>query len=582
PLSNTNDPDLCDSGGLRLDEWPWTAPKNNEASFCPFSGGFNFRTIRRLTNEDFCEEEWRRSRLDIECIKGDGMDFIAPRDSNCNPFLKQGDWKRLTCWVGWEHEDYVFLIASDEGSQPRYCLRFPRVQDGEFSVLVYFSVICPVEHDGKPHHGIEYYELRMFRKDKSSCKDEDEEKCREMITSPEMCVKDTIYAPHCPKTCGQCAMNAVSDINRRRCLIEPTLYGDWRLIDNFGTADVTIDKDKAVFSHLGTFQCLDKDNKGRRYKMASLFDNGCSPRYTCMEFNRRNNNVLQYKLSRSRRAETTMDELCTFQDDLPPLLTSYRSAHFKNLILINHLWPSYCGLQSVIPFNGTIRGLQCSGIVSDWNEDKCNLLGTISVKSTSCQELHVPSEYQCIAFIQDEAVPLQQLLLTKSLDNRHIYNCWVLTSYAGGGQMPWRVLYQLPTPQCSLTMEVDSFTARDYTAALSLDDRSRSKVCKPEDTRQRHEPSHHSKPKASDLPYAVPNQDEAADSETEVHVASHPPKPPPSAEPPFIDDVNTDPPMWDVYGRGNSIIHRTLYKYVFSVWLSLKIFSVSLWIIPHR
>ena len=42
--------------------------------------------------------------------------------------------------------------------------RFPKRQEGEFSVLVYFSVICPTERDGKPPHGIEYYELRMRRK----------------------------------------------------------------------------------------------------------------------------------------------------------------------------------------------------------------------------------------------------------------------------------------------------------------------------------------------------------------------------------------------------------------------------------
>ncbi|CAG5132218.1 unnamed protein product [Candidula unifasciata] len=93
PVRDTNDADLCDPAGLILDEWPWTAPWNDEPSFCPVSGGFTFRTIRRLTNEDFCEDEWRRSQLEIECVKGDGMDFIAPKDSNCNPFLKQGDCK---------------------------------------------------------------------------------------------------------------------------------------------------------------------------------------------------------------------------------------------------------------------------------------------------------------------------------------------------------------------------------------------------------------------------------------------------------------------------------------------------------
>ena len=36
--------------------------------------------------QDFCEDEWRRSRLEIDCSKGDGLNFIAPKGSMCNPF----------------------------------------------------------------------------------------------------------------------------------------------------------------------------------------------------------------------------------------------------------------------------------------------------------------------------------------------------------------------------------------------------------------------------------------------------------------------------------------------------------------
>ena len=36
--------------------------------------------------QDFCEDEWRKSRLEIDCTKGDGLHFIAPKGSGCNPF----------------------------------------------------------------------------------------------------------------------------------------------------------------------------------------------------------------------------------------------------------------------------------------------------------------------------------------------------------------------------------------------------------------------------------------------------------------------------------------------------------------
>jgi hypothetical protein len=43
--------------------------------------------------QDVCENDWRRSKLEIECLKGDGMDFFAPKESNCNPFLSHGECK---------------------------------------------------------------------------------------------------------------------------------------------------------------------------------------------------------------------------------------------------------------------------------------------------------------------------------------------------------------------------------------------------------------------------------------------------------------------------------------------------------
>ena len=51
----------------------------------------------RVTNiymiQDFCEEEWRKSRLEIDCAKGDGLNFIAPKGSRCNPFSSKSEGK---------------------------------------------------------------------------------------------------------------------------------------------------------------------------------------------------------------------------------------------------------------------------------------------------------------------------------------------------------------------------------------------------------------------------------------------------------------------------------------------------------
>ncbi|XP_059165005.1 uncharacterized protein LOC131947740 [Physella acuta] len=561
PLSDLNDKDLCDEVGFHLQEWPWTGPWIDKPTFCPVSGGFSFRTIRRLTNEDFCENEWRRSFLEIECMKGDGMDFIAPTNSNCNPFLKAGDWKRLTCWAGWESGPFIFIIASDFGSQPRYCLRFPKAQDGEFTVLVYFSVICPNDPDGKPHHGIEYYELRMYRKDPRVCKDDDLDECRKVITSTDMCIKDTVYAPHCPYTCGKCAATTTANVNGRRCWLEPAIFGEWKLYDTAVTADVMIDKEKAVFSHLGTFQCLDMDQKGQRYKMVTLFENGCSHRYTCMEFNRRNNNILQYRIGPSERTEIKMEDLCSFRDDPHPLTDMFRSYYFKNLILSKNLWPSYCGFNNLVPFNGTINERQCYGNVSDWDETTCSTVGTITFRSDSCKELLLPLEFRCLAFIHDEAVPLQQLLITSSLDGRSQYHCWIITSYMAGGHWPWRMLHQMPTPQCSLLMEVDFSSKSSAISKLYLDDRSRKKRCHL-DKELKGSQSDVTKSTSTNVRYSIPNQEDTAQAETDPHLKTKEPKETQS-HPPSKDSYHTDPPIWGLHNCGVRLFNAHAYDVIF-------------------
>ncbi|KAH9509980.1 hypothetical protein Btru_044781 [Bulinus truncatus] len=497
---------------------------------------------------DLCEEEWRRSTLEIECMKGDGMDFIAPVNSNCNPFLKSGHWKRLSCWAGWTHGEFTFIIASDIDSEPRYCLRFPRVLSGEFSVMVYFSVICPTDPDGKPPHGIEYYELKMFRREPSRCRDEDENKCREVITSPEMCAKDTVFAPHCPSTCGRCPASTISAIMGRRCWLDPQLYGDWKLYEKTKTYDVIIDKEKAIFTHMGTFLCLEVESKFQRYKMISLFDNGCSHRYTCMEFIRRNNNVLQYRTSPSDRAELKMEDLCNFRDDPYPLTDIFRSFYFKNLILAKDLWPQYCGLNSVIPFNGTVNGKPCLGNVSDWDDETCSTRGVLTIKSDTCKELILPLGYQCLAFIYDSAVPMQQVLLTRSLDGKNSYNCWILTKYVGSAAWQRTLLLQMPTIQCSLIMDVQLDTKRIHSTRLYIDDDAKSKPCKPEQNREFY--FHHNR---SDLPYVIQNNPEVeSKDDTHVHVKNSPPHTTPQPQTPLVTVYHsTEFPYWGLESGGH-------------------------------
>ncbi|XP_076467600.1 uncharacterized protein LOC143298604 [Babylonia areolata] len=452
PVSDSNNDHLCDDDNLVLDEWPWVAPWLNRPYYCPIEGGFTFRTIRRLTHEDFCEKEWRRSHLEIECVRGDGLHFMAPANSKCNPFEKDNHITTLNCWAGWEEGDYIFLVAADR-NEPRYCLRFPKYQAGEFSVLVYFSVICPTENDGKPPHGIEYYELRMKRKDPFSCRDESVLECQ-AVAANKLCAREEGFSLHCPRSCQLCSPPPEGESPRSRCAFHLRLYGDWVLYEAERTEDVFIDQDSLDFSHLGAFHChkVLLEDSMFRYKAVSLFRNGCAKRYTCFEFKRRYNNVLQYRVGKSYRRDMEADSMCVFREDPMPLGNRFRSEDFKNLILARDLWPSYCGLKSNIRFNGTVDGEQCVGEIGDYSPDTCTTRGTVILRSDTCASLIIPQEFQCLDFFpaDENSEDMKERLITRSMDGKNEYNCWIISSNIYGTRLPQRVMYRMPTPQCAV------------------------------------------------------------------------------------------------------------------------------------
>ncbi|XP_070184479.1 uncharacterized protein, partial [Littorina saxatilis] len=425
--------------------------------------------------------------------------------------------KRLNCWAGWEDGEFIFLVAADH-NEPRYCLRFPKQQHGEFSVLVYFSVICPTENDGKPPPGIEYYELRMRRKDVLPCEDEHALHCEE-IAEHNKCSRDHDFARHCPRSCGLCEDKTEAE-KKDRCWFDPRLYGDWILYERERTEDVFIDRYSLSFSQLGDFTCTDVISENDyRYKTISTFKNGCSERYTCFEFKRRNNNVLQFRVGKSHRKDGEPETICHFDKDSSPLRDRYRSFEFKNLILARDLWPSYCGLNSNIPFNGTVNGEQCEGELGDWSPDTCTTRGTLVFRSSTCASLIIPQEFQCLAFIPADEGSLQQQLITRSMDGKNEYNCWVISSHIEGPRWPYRIMYRMPTTQCPESPETASGAGMLPKATLYLDDKSRSKVCYPD--KDNPASTQGTSTRSTDLKYVIPDQN---NGNKHVHIGSQRPQ----------------------------------------------------------
>ncbi|KAL3881071.1 hypothetical protein ACJMK2_033266 [Sinanodonta woodiana] len=457
----------------RVIQYGASRPKTTK---CPINGGFHFRTVHRLINEEICDD-WRISSLEIECIEGDGLHFIAPKGSSCNPFSVTEEKKRLRCWAGWEHSQYYYLVVAEDGEIPQYCLRFPKKlhELSEFTVMLYFSVVCPTLEDGKPQSGMDYYEMKMKKIDPMACADENKEKCIH-IAKRGACHKENKFAVHCQESCGLC--DEKKQMLRTSSPFSGKLHGTWILMDHRPKKEhVFINHSTVTFSEFGTFVCKEWNiYNEHQYKTVSFFKNGCAMRYTCVELHRLNNNLVQFRVGNSFRVDVGFEELCNFDGAVFPVNDPYRGANLKNLILDGNLWDTPCGFSGTIPFNGTVYGEPCEGVISDWDEIDCVEPGAIRISSDSCRNLMLPRVYQCLAVIQDNL--LEKYLITKETI-AGVYNCWIVTSFlCTNSTWKYRAMFKLSSPQCSTFTESACLLDRSPEALLYLNDGQKTKYCK--------------------------------------------------------------------------------------------------------
>ncbi|CAG2254431.1 unnamed protein product [Mytilus edulis] len=479
---STNAPDLCEN--MYVDDWPWIASWNPEPTVCPVAGGFTFRTKSRLTNQDVCKDDWRRSKLEIECLKGDGMDFFAPKGSNCNPFLSQGEWKRLYCLGGWTYGNHSFMIAAGDDNNHHFCIRFPAKPYKEFVALLYFSPICPIHEDGQPSTGIDYYELHLNRTDRDECEDENEKFCQNHAQKG-MCEKsNNRYLPHCRKTCGLCN-------NKEHFWTEVSfselVRGKWLLFEKNKEERVVINRTHIYFSNLGHFVCLERVSLPAQYlyKLVSNFNNGCSE---IIELKRPHNNILQFRLGRSFREDKNHIEMCNFKKDTysDRIESRYRSPQRRNLLREGELWESPCGLSGTIPFEAVLGGHKCTGNVSDWNAITCTYNTHVQITSNNCIGVKTESKYKCLAFLNDEFDLSEkmstQVILTQAMDGSNEFICWVLTTFPGDDfEYPETRIYKMPNLQCSSFEYVNQHLIKNKNNYFHLlyDKKSKATVCEP-------------------------------------------------------------------------------------------------------
>ncbi|KAK7480810.1 hypothetical protein BaRGS_00027976, partial [Batillaria attramentaria] len=113
--------------------------------------------------------------------------------------------------------------------------------------------------------------------------------------------------------------------------------------------------------------------------------------------------------------------------------------------------------------------------------------------------------FQCLAYVPASESSMHQFLITRSMDGQNEYNCWILSNYVKGIKWPDRIMYRMPTTQCSTLMEAEIGIIVEAKATLFLDDKSRTKVCKPDHETQT-AVTHEVMSKSTSVQYVIPDQ----------------------------------------------------------------------------
>ncbi|GFO44250.1 hypothetical protein PoB_007075500 [Plakobranchus ocellatus] len=447
---------LCAEDVLALDPWLLIRPETLHAdhSKCPFSGGFDMKTIDSETGKNGCNLMKQPMRLEAECIGGEGVvfDYIT---SNCLPDVRMYARQHTLCVASWTDRENHYVVLRRDEDEDLWCLVMPvtRSIEAVTTAFLYKDLTCrqhPTTSSSTSLHPLfeqrpaKYLTLLLsVHLYPTVCEDEysgcSDEKCnlltrRTCRRSCKVCDAQTSFPPAC-------------NYPRR-------FQGHWKLQDINGASDIEISGSNFSVSNVGNFQCVtypdSPDRKSRIFTTVSLYNNGCRPRFTCVKMRRLGPAVLSYSLSRSivwpepekAHGERICDE-SLFQADHYPIDDLYRS-HEKAAKPIFSSAPDAhavpCNISNVMTISATLPdGNVCTGSLSKHCEDTTKL----RLEFSSCGDL-IPasSDYQCLANFMVKTY--EKLVLIRNVQNFRDARCFIFhTKYSNE-------FYSLVAGQCDL------------------------------------------------------------------------------------------------------------------------------------
>lgn len=422
---STKSPSLCNENNLVLDPWIVISYTNLMSDFapCPLNAGYNMKIVDRAGNDHGCNFMDLPMRFESDCLGGEGMVFDF-RKHECTSFLSTEILQKTICVTHWVQGNYLFVVVRKDETGNIWCLRFPRRRIGKnFKVELFTDLICP--EDAPSNHNVQFFTLYLEKVVQMElCGDEYSQCSRKPCMSY---IRD-----QCHKSCGKCKVDEPLPI----CSFPRRFRGEWYLGAS-RPEHINISESVMQIGSIGHFKCVafpdSPPSKERVYTTVSLFENGCRPRYTCLDLKRVSPSVIGFSISQSfvwpLNDDTPGKSICSperFEPDDEPIGDRYRSSPnaIKPILPVSRtLMPTSCHLKSVHSYLARIQGsTMCRGQMYQ----DCKNSSLIRMEFNRCRNQQEALNFMCVASFKGRY--WEKLLILVNLDNLYDSKCLAFTS----------------------------------------------------------------------------------------------------------------------------------------------------------
>ncbi|CAE1291436.1 unnamed protein product [Acanthosepion pharaonis] len=291
-LSSSSE-NVCNDTRMMMDDWPLIAVHlfSETEVACPFDGGYDF-DISLPSGEKVCSSTFLPLRLESSCVKGEGL-LIRFRNNGCRQLAwNLRDENRLRCAAKWRIEGNDYVVVRNSDNHQYWCMRV-EYDENKIIKKIYFFLDKICDTKARFLKERKYIIFKMRRHVVQSLCSDEFNGCR----NPQQC--KTKLKSHCLQSCGECKVNRDGSIHGlRACSFPKFMHGTWVRHVRSGTSKIVIRNNTVNINGEPNWHCISagEGNYSRRHVLMKKFDNGCYPRFMCIELQETSPSVMRYRV----------------------------------------------------------------------------------------------------------------------------------------------------------------------------------------------------------------------------------------------------------------------------------------------